>query len=365
MTRNLARKYTDIVKFLMRQHIKKIILKTNPVWWLLLIVTLLLAGILLSNYDDITFEEIDFFTFLWTYTLLLVIHTLLNFTHFVKFSRSDRPDKIYRSYMQLTILYLPYLIIAIIYENLYLFSDLFNHTFSLIDPTLMQIDKKIFGLQPTIWLQQFTHPLMVDFFMISYSMFIVYPFFYLIYLFHKNQLEIFQKVIFAQILALTLSLTSFIIFPAMGPRFTLDPVIAAIDNTTTFYTVNLEGISSSFVHGITGRESLYAAQVDLWNYIERVRTDCMPSMHTGLCLISLFYALKHRDLFVHKQLALWFWIIGVSALIISTVYLRYHWVIDVIAGAVLAIVVYYLTNILFTVWKSNRQQAGLKEQAIP
>jgi membrane-associated phospholipid phosphatase len=330
-----------------------------------LIFTLVLAAIILINYHDIAFKEIDFFTFLWTYTLLLVIHTILNLNHFKKIFRSDRADKIYRSYIQLTMLYLPYLIIAIIYENLFLFSDLFSRTFSIIDPILMHIDEILFGLQPTIWLQQFTCPLMVDFFMISYSMFIIYPFFYLIYLFQKNQLDIFQEVLFAQILALILSLASFVILPAMGPRFTLDPVIAAIDNTTTFYTVKLEGLSSNLVYSITGRESLYAAQVDLWNYIERVRTDCMPSMHSGLCLISLFYALKHRDLFVHKKLALWFWIFGVSALIISTVYLRYHWVIDVIAGAILAIVVYYLTNILFTVWKSNRHRYGIREQTIP
>jgi len=33
--------------------------------------------------------------------------------------------------------------------------------------------------------------------------------------------------------------------------------------------------------------------------------------------------------------------------VFSTVYLRYHWVIDVIAGAVMAIAVYYLTELIF------------------
>jgi membrane-associated phospholipid phosphatase len=229
----------------------------------------------------------------------------------------------------------------------------------------MQIDQIMFGIQPTIWLQQFSFPWLIDFFMISYSMFIVYPFFYLVYLIQKNQRYIFQEVLFAQILALIISLISFIILPAMGPRFTLDPDFMVIGNHATFYTIELKGISSNFIYSLTGRESFYAAQVDLWNYIERVRTDCMPSMHTGLCLLVLIYALKHSALFKHKKLAVWFWLIGITALIISTVYLRYHWVIDVIAGAVLAVVVYIISNKIFTVWKSNRHQHDLKEQPIP
>ncbi len=350
----------------MKNHsIKTLFLKRNPVWWLVATVTLCLAAIILIYHNEITFKKINFFTLLWTYTLLLAMHTLLNLKHFKNFPRSDRAERIYRSYIQVTMLYLPYLIIAVIYENLFLFSDLFSHTFRNIDLTLMQMDEIIFRAQPTIWLQQFTHPVMVDFFMISYSMFIIYPFFYLVFLIQKNQRYIFQEVIFAQILALIISLTSFIIFPAMGPRFTLDPDIAVFGDQVTLYTVKLKGISSNLVFNLTGRESLYAAQVDLWNYIERVRTDCMPSMHAGLCLISLFYALRHRDIFTHKKPALWFWIFGVSALIISTVYLRYHWVIDVIAGAILAVIAYFITNKIYKAWMSNRHRHGFKELTIP
>ncbi len=101
-------------------------------------------------------------------------------------------------------------------------------------------------------------------------------------------------------------------------------------------------------------------QVDLWNYLERIKTDCFPSLHTGLCLLCLFYAIRFREVFNHKKLAMWFWIVGVISLIFSTVYLRYHWVIDVITGIILTVAVYYFTEWIFNHWVGFREEQKLK-----
>jgi membrane-associated phospholipid phosphatase len=345
--------------------VKMLFLKSNPSLWFVLIFTFIITIIILFIDDDFSFKDTKLFTLIWTYTVLMAIHTVLNIKRFKIFIRANPAISICKSYLHVTIQYLPYLIIAVIYENLILFSRVLNNKFKNIDLLLMRIDEKIFSVQPTIWIQKFINPLAVDFFMIAYSMYFIYPFFYLIYLYQKNKLQIFHKVLLAQIIALIISLPSYIIFPAVGPRLILNPEIAPVGESLPLYSQKLEGISSSIVYQITGRESLYGAQVDLWNYIERLKTDCMPSMHACLCLICLIYALKYRKIFKHQKLAVWFWIIGVTALIISTVYLRYHWVIDVFAGAILALIVYFITEKIDKLWLSYRRKHGFDNFDVP
>ena len=307
------------------------------------------------NYHLISFKEFSFFTFLWTGLLLLIIHALMNCKIFSRFKRTNNGKVIYTSFFQIAYLFLPYLLIALIYDNWILFQQITNQHFEIIDPQLKYIDEVMFGLQPSLRLQSFLHPLAVEYFMIAYSMFFIYPFFYLLFLIQRNQQLLFQKVLFAQNTILILSLIFFLIFPAMGPR-----VLLAAE-----YTTPLQGISSEFLQNFTGRSSFYLIQYDLWNFIERVKTDCMPSMHAGLCLLCMIYALKYRNIFKKEKLAVYFWTIGVSSLIISTVYLRYHWIIDVIMGLILAVIVYYLTEIIFNNWINRYDKQGLLKRPIP
>ena len=109
---------------------------------------------------------------------------------------------------------------------------------------------------------------------------------------------------------------------------------------------------------------MFQLQYYLWNQIERIKTDCMPSMHTCLCLIVLFYAIKYRRLFKYRKTAMWFWLVGNISLIFSTVYLRYHWVVDVLAGIVVAIIAFYLTEYFYKYWIRKRRANNLPEPQV-
>jgi membrane-associated phospholipid phosphatase len=245
---------------------------------------------------------------------------------------------------------------AVIYENLLFIIEIAGNMDKNYDLLFMKIDALLFSVQPTIWLQKFTHPLAVEYFMIAYSMFFIYPFFYLIYLLQKNKIEYFQKVMFAEIIMLIVSLSCFVLFPTWGPRFILDSNSPLYIQDLVYYSGGLQGITIPFLSELTGYNTFYNMQVDFWNFLERIKTDCFPSLHTGLCLLCLIYAIRYRALFKHKKLAMWFWIVGVISLIFSTVYLRYHWVIDVIAGIVLTIVVYYFTEWILGKWIKYREK---------
>ena len=327
----------------------------NPALFFVSFFLILVILFAILNLRSISLNEFSFFTFLWTGLLLLIIHALMNFKNFKRLKQANKESVIYTSFFQIIFLFLPYLLIALIYDNWIIFQQITNPFFEIIDPQLKNIDAVIFGLQPTLWLQSFLQPLAVEYFMISYSMFFIYPFFYLLYLVQSNQQLLFHKLLFAQNTILILSLIFFLIFPAMGPR-----VLLAAE-----YTTPLQGISFEFLQNFTGRSSFFLIQHDLWNFIERVKTDCMPSMHAGLCFLCMIYALKYRTIFKKEKLAVYFWIIGVSSLIISTVYLRYHWVIDVVMGLVLAVIVYFLTEIIFNNWIKKYDKQGLLRRPIP
>jgi membrane-associated phospholipid phosphatase len=64
--------------------------------------------------------------------------------------------------------------------------------------------------------------------------------------------------------------------------------------------------------------------------LENVRQDCVPSGHVMMSLMAVFLAW-------HLKLRLFWWLLPVvSLLCFGTVYLRYHWVVDVLYGAALA-----------------------------
>ena len=54
-----------------------------------------------------------------------------------------------------------------------------------------------------------------------------------------------------------------------------------------------------------------------------------PSLHAAVSCLSLYYSRKYRPWFFP------FLLVFVAGLLVSTVYLRHHWVVDLIAGAAL------------------------------
>ncbi len=349
----------------MKKTTKNLLIKTNPALWFVLICILLLLFIIAFHFDRFDFTDANLFTFFYTYTAVVLLHTVLNRKRFRLFHQQGMHEIICKSYLQITWLCLPYLLIAVVYENLILFSKAFADTFSNVDLVLMKMDEAMFGVQPTIWMQKFIHPVAVEYFMVAYGMFFIYPFVYLIYLLQRNRLDVFYRVIMAQVISLIISLSCYILFPAIGPRFVFNPNFPKLAENLPEFTTRLQGVRIDFLLNLTGRESFYALQYDMWNYLERIKTDCMPSMHACLCLICLMYALRFREIFKWKKLAVSFWVTGVFSLIISTIYLRYHWVIDIIAGVALTIAVYYVTEKIYHRWVLILKRNGCTDHEVP
>src|SRR5208337_444080 len=73
----------------------------------------------------------------------------------------------------------------------------------------------------------------------------------------------------------------------------------------------------------------------------RIHRDVFPSMHVAISFLVWLYALRNsRPLF---------WILSprILSLWVSTIYLRYHYLVDVVAGLLLAPASFLLANWLF------------------
>ena len=185
------------------------------------------------------------------------------------------------------------------------------------DPLLIKIDHGMFGADPTVWLGMHASPVLTEILQIAY---VSYYFIMLtvgIELFMKNERQKFSYIVFVIVYGFFLSYLGYLAVPAVGPRFTLHD----------FSTLKSELPGVWLTNGL--RDFIDAGESipnNVSNAIVYAQRDAFPSGHTEMTLISLYLA------FHYKLKSRWILLLFGTLLIISTVYLRYHYVIDVIGG---------------------------------
>ncbi len=189
-----------------------------------------------------------------------------------------------------------------------------------LDYMLIRADYYIFGLYPTVFFERFHHPLLSDVLQTLYSLYYFLPFVLGVSLKIKGKNEDFEECLALVLLCFYLSYIGYLIVPALGPRYVME-----------------------HLHGIPVMDGLFSGPLRmLLNAIEGIKRDAFPSGHTGVSLLLVILAWRHA-----RFLVVPFSIIT-AGIIIATVYFRYHYAIDIIAGIILTVVtistgkVYYL-----------------------
>ena len=204
------------------------------------------------------------------------------------------------------------------------------------DNLLIAADRLIFGVNPTWWL--FTHfpkwPALTEYLMVCYSMFYFLPCAVALELYlrarhdgirSKRQLD---QVVFVIVYGFLLSYVCYFFLPAIGPRFTLhDFASLSKDLPGLWLTEPLRAI-------VNGGEGILPG-MPMAEILRHVTRDAFPSGHTDMTLLTIVLAFQLRARVRWLVLA-----IGAS-LIFATVYLRFHYVIDLFGGAVLALITLY------------------------
>jgi len=191
-----------------------------------------------------------------------------------------------------------------------------------IDPVLIRIDYLIFGGNPTVMLERFVHPILTEIMQISYTSYYFIPLGFGLILLKNQQQKEFNRSLFLILLCYYLSYLGYILFPALGPRFTL---------------AHLQNIE---LKGLVLAEPIQ----NLINHLEGIKRDAYPSGHTAITVLILYLAYKF------KRWYFWVCLPVVSALIVSTVYCRYHYVVDVFAGIGLTLLTIFTGEWVYRWW---------------
>jgi membrane-associated phospholipid phosphatase len=214
----------------------------------------------------------------------------------------------------------PVLFIVLIYLS---FGDLIQYLHADVDPVLIRIDHYLFGVHPTVWMERWIVPWFTDVMSFCYFSYYFIPFTLVLTLYLGSPRETFNEGVFVLLFGYYLSFIGYILFPAIGPRYTLAH-LQSVPLEASFFT--------DFVR-------------DILNAAEHNKRDCMPSGHTQVALMVLYLSYRFRRVLFYILLPI------VCGLILSTVYLRYHYVIDLMAGTALAIFCLLIGPRLYKRWK--------------
>jgi hypothetical protein len=188
------------------------------------------------------------------------------------------------------------------------------------DDVLIAIDRWMFGVNPTEWLMRLANPVLTEVLQIAYTLF-YFLFIVVGYeLYRRHNLDLFRYFVFISTYGFFLSYIGYFFLPAVGPRFTLHD-FSALDRDLpglflTSYLRWFVNAGESIPMGVPNEVSIAGTQRDVF-----------PSGHTMMTLVLMYlssrYKLKCRS----------FMYVTGTLLIMATVYQRYHYVIDLMAGA--------------------------------
>ncbi len=280
-------------------------------WLLLVLLVPFLFSLLLAGGNDFILSLIQFMH-AWLLLFLPLVITILMLQ-----SHGDLKLRIFEFFLY----YLPWFLAVAIYENLTSLTAFI--AIPLADNYLYSVDAAILGGTPSVYLQQFISPAL------TYLLFWVYilvytfpPVLFGVYLFMKQGNLAFSEYSHAIVICLLTGFVMYLLVPGIGP-------------------------TSYFSHMYT--RDLYAGTTippDAMSNIQAYPKNAFPSMHTALSTLVLIYAWKRERkvayVLLPLTLLLWF----------STLYLRQHYFVDLVAGWALAGAVCFYTPAIFAFTRS-------------
>ncbi len=197
----------------------------------------------------------------------------------------------------------------------------------LYDNLMAQIDMYLFRVNIGDIFVKFSNPVLTEYMQICYFSYYFGAIALGVELLFKDKGKYFDQYLRYIVFSFSFMFLLYYIFPTIGPRFYLyDFTKLSQDLPGLFFTEPIRDIVNS---GGNIPKPYYPN-------LTRIYTDCLPSGHTWIELIVLVMAFKVK---AKSRWILLFFGIG---LLLSTMYLRYHYLIDVILGAVCFLISWYV-----------------------
>lgn len=196
-----------------------------------------------------------------------------------------------------------------------------------IDYILIRLDYFIFNTYPGLIIERIENPLLTEILQLAYTSYYFLPIAFGVLLKIKGDREGFDRTLFLILFCFYLSYIGYIMFPALGPRYTMNHL----------YSEDLKGIF------------LFEHIQRILNHLEGVKRDAFPSGHTAIALTVLVLAYRYHKGFFYVTLPI------VILLIFSTVYCRYHYAVDVIGGIMLSALTFIIGDRVYNRYGQGKQ----------
>lgn len=263
--------------------------QATPADWATLIYILLTGGILLAGWNRLAYPGWHLAARLTLLPLMamLVVFAKAPFS-FLKFLRD----------------FYPLLLFGFFYAETDALNNLLAANF---DPLIAGFEQQLFGQQPSLlFAARFPQPWFAELMHFAYFSFYLIIFGGLLFIWLKNRAA-FQKSLFLISFSFYLYYLIFIAFPVAGPQFYFPPPDNAIPEGWLF------GRIMRLVH-----------------YLGERPTAAFPSSHVGVTALMCVLSARYARPLLRWVLPLFF------LLMLSTVYLKAHYVVDVAAGLLTA-----------------------------
>ncbi len=204
------------------------------------------------------------------------------------------------------------------------------------DFLFINIDRFLFGGDPTKFFYHIANPFLTEILQIVYGSFYLLPIILCLSLLRKKRYVATDFALFSVVYGFFLSYLGYFLLPGIGPRFTLHDFNSVNQALPGLYLTNF------LREVVNAGESIPAGTI---NPADLVQRDVFPSGHTMITLIVMYLSIKL------KSRSRYFFIPVGSLLIFSTVYLWYHYVIDLIAGALFMMFAMWSGKYIFNWWR--------------
>ncbi|NQT24080.1 phosphatase PAP2 family protein [candidate division KSB1 bacterium] len=243
----------------------------------------------------------------WIYPFMHLALILI-LVEFIRFSES-RSNRILRAIR----IFYPLLFATLGWKEL-------NNLITMIFPywandLVIQIDMLLFGVHPTVWVEQFFTPWLTELMNFFYAVFWFYTAIVALALYIKKREQDLFDFFFAVSFAYAVCFTLFLIFPSEGAWIVLKDLHHAEPEGGFFQHLN------------------QAAQAK-----GTIRGGALPSSHVALSFVVACTSIKY-----FKRLGILLLILSFGVAV-STVYCRYHHAIDAISGVFTGFLLYWISN---------------------
>lgn len=190
---------------------------------------------------------------------------------------------------------------------------LFDHFF---DAQLVAFETALFGIEPTLYIDQFLlHPIFTD--IVTFCYICYYPMIpvFAVLVFRARKYDVLADATTAMCLMFFTSYLLFFLFPIEGPRW---------------FQV------SQYINPVRGY--IFRPLVEFIQHKGAVHGGGMPSSHTGVALVITMYTYR-----LSKRWGLILTVI-VTGLGVGAIWGRYHYVSDIVVGAVIGLLSVFIAN---------------------